>query len=176
MHLMKQQLRTGWQRNLVTLGPSIFLGLTLLVSGSGKILIIEELPGQLEFIDVLLGPFYIPTMVYLIVHCLPWTEIALGALLLLGIFPRIAPALCLPLTAGFMASNSYALSQGMEQFPTCACCFGKWEGLLGAMSPLQALCFDIVLFCLALVILLFHPRGFLDSRPWFIKKKKEEFA
>ena len=50
----------------------------------------------------------------------------------------------------------------------------KWEVLLGAMSPLQALCFDIVLFSLALIILLFHPRRVLHSRPWFIKNRKEE--
>ena len=171
---MKQQSKTGWQRNLVTSGPSIFLGLTLLASGTGKALIFGELPGELEFIDVLLGPFYTPTTVYLIFYCLPWAEIALGALLLLGVFPRIAAALCLPLTIGFMASNSYALSRGIEQFPTCAHCFGKWEILFGAMSPLQALCFDIVLFSLALIILLFHPTGVLHSRPWFIKSRKEE--
>ena len=171
---MKQQSKTGWQRNLVTSGPSIFLGLTLLASGTGKALIFGELPGELEFIDVLLGPFYTPTTVYLIFYCLPWAEIALGALLLLGVFPRIAAALCLPLTIGFMASNSYALSRGIEQFPTCAHCFGKWEILLGAMSPLQALCFDIVLFSLALIILLFHPSRVLHSRPWFIKSRKEE--
>ncbi|OIP27839.1 MAG: hypothetical protein COY46_02835 [Chloroflexi bacterium CG_4_10_14_0_8_um_filter_46_9] len=171
---MKQQSKTGWQRNLVTSGPSIFLGLTLLASGTGKALIFGELPGELEFIDVLLGPFYTPTTVYLIFYCLPWAEIALGALLLLGVFPRIAAALCLPLTIGFMASNSYALSRGIEQFSTCAHCFGKWEILFGAMSPLQALCFDIVLFSLALIILLFHPTGVLHSRPWFIKSRKEE--
>ena len=124
---MKQQSKTGWQRNLVTLGPIIFLGLTLLASGIGKALTFGELPGQLEFIDVLLGPFYTPTTVYFIVHCLPWAEIALGVLLLAGVFPRIAAALCLPLTIGFMASNSYALSQGTEQFSTCGHCFGKWE-------------------------------------------------
>ena len=35
---MKQQLKSGRQRTLVTLVPSIFLGLTLLASGSGKVL------------------------------------------------------------------------------------------------------------------------------------------
>ena len=170
MHIMKQQLKTGWQRNFIALGPSTFLGLTLLASGTGKI------PGQTEFIDALLQSFWTPTMAYLIGYCLPWGEIALGILLLLGVLPRIAAALCLPLTAGFMASNSWAVSQGVEQFPECAYCFGIWEELLGAMSPLQALCFDIVLFCLALVILLFHPSGFLDFRPWFIKRKKAEFG
>jgi uncharacterized membrane protein YphA (DoxX/SURF4 family) len=98
-----------------------------------------------------------------------------GGFLLLGVFTRIAAALCLPLTIGFMASNFWAVKHGIEQFPTCAYCFGIWEELLGAMSPLQALCFDIVLFGLALVILLFHPSRFLDFRPWIIRRKREEF-
>ena len=153
---------------LLALSP-LFLGLTLLASGSGKV------PGQTEFIDFLLQSFWTPTIAYLTGYCLPWVEIVLGSLLLLGVFTRIAAALCLPLTIGFMANNSWALSQGMTQFPTCAYCFGKWEELLGAMSPLQALCLDIVLFCLALVILLFHPSGFANFRHWFIKRKEEEF-
>ena len=173
MHFMKQPLKTGWQRNLVVFGPSIFLGLALLASGSGKIFG-QTISGQTEFIDILLQSFWTPTMAYLISYCLPWAEIALGVLLLLGVFSRIAAALCLPLTFGFMASNAWALSQGIEQFPACAYCFGKWEELLGVMSPLQALCFDIVLFCLAIVILLFHPSGFLNFRPWFVKRRGQK--
>ena len=152
-------------RGLVVLGPSVFLGLTLLLSGSGK------LPGQAEFIDVLLQSFWTPPLAYFIGYCLPWVEVTLGVLLLMGSFSRIAAGLCLPLTAGFMANNSWALSQGIEQFPQCGHCFGVWEELLGAISPLQALCLDIVLFCLALIILLFHPGSFLSSRPWFIKRR-----
>jgi len=43
-----------------------------------------------------------------------------------------------------------------------------------AMSALQALCLDIVLFGLALIILLLDPTDVLHSRQWFIKNKKEE--
>jgi len=149
----------------VILGSSLFLGLTLLVSGSGK------LPGQTEFIDALLQSFWTPPLAYFIGYCLPWVELTLGVLLLIGVFPRIAAGLSLPLTAGFMANNSWALSQGIEQFPQCAHCFGIWEEWLGSISPLQALCLDVVLFCLALIILLFYPGGFLSFRPWFIKRK-----
>jgi uncharacterized membrane protein YphA (DoxX/SURF4 family) len=152
----------------VILGSSILLGLTLLVSGIGK------LPGQAEFIDALLRSFWTPQVAYFIGYCLPWVEVALGVLLLIGVFPRIAAALSLPLTAGFIANNSWALSQGIEQFPECAYCFGIWEEWLGSISPLQALCFDIVLFCLALIILLLHPAGFLTFRPWFVKPKEGE--
>ena len=152
----------------VILGSSIFLGLTLLVSGSGK------LPGQAEFIDALLQSFWTPQIAYFIGYCLPWVEVVLGVLLLIGVFPRIAAGLSLPLTAGFMANNSWALSQGVEQFPQCAQCFGIWEEWLGSISSLQALCIDVVLFCLALIILLLHPAGFLTYRPWFIKRKRGE--
>lgn len=149
----------------LSLGSSLFLGLILVVSGSGKI------PGQTEFIDALLQSFWTPPVAYFIGYCLPWVEIALGVLLLLGIFPRIAAALCLPLTAAFMANNSWALSQGVEKFPQCGYCFGILEEWLGSISPLQALSFDVVLFGLALIILLLHPGGFLTYRPWFIKQK-----
>jgi len=168
MGVMKQQIESRWQRLLINLGPSIFLGLVLLVAGSGK------LPGQTEFIDTLLTSFWTPSIAYLIGYCLPWAEVILGVLLLLRVFPRIAAALSLPLTAGFIANNSWALSQGVEQFPQCGQCFGIWEELLGAISPLQALYLDIVLFGLALIILLFHPSGFLNFRPWFIKRKGGE--
>lgn len=149
----------------MVLGPSIFLGLTLLVSGSGK------LPGQVEFIDALLQSFWTPPVAYFIGYCLPWVEVILGLLLLTGSFARIAAGLCLPLTAGFMANNSWALNQGMEQFPQCDYCFGVWEKFLGTISPLQALGLDILLFCSALTILLFHPAGYLSFRPWIIKYK-----
>lgn len=164
---MKQQVKSGWQRGLVSLGSSIVLGLILLVSGSGKV------PGQTEFIDALLKSFWTPPLAYVISHYLPWVEIVLGVLLLIGVLPRIAAVLCLPLIAGFIANNSWALSQGMEQFPQCGYCFGIWEEFLGAISPLQALCLDIVLLGLALTILLFHPGGFLSFRPWFSKQKGE---
>ena len=168
MSLAKQQVRSEWQRALITLGPSIFLGLILLAGGTGKV------PGQTEFIDALLGSFWTPAVAYLIGYCLPWIEVILGVLLLLGVLPRIAAALSLPITAGFIANNGWALSQGMEQFPHCAECFGIWEKFLGAITPLQALCLDIVLLGLALIIVLFHPSGFLSYKPWFIKQQGGE--
>ena len=148
------------------LGSSIFLGLVLLVSGIGKI------PGQTEFIDALLGSFWTPAVAYFIGYCLPWVEIVLGVALVIGVFPRIAAGLCLPLIAGFMANNSWAISQGKE-FEECGC-FGIFEKFFGAMTPAQALGLDIVLFVLALIILLLHPGGFFNFRPWFIKHKGEQ--
>jgi uncharacterized membrane protein YphA (DoxX/SURF4 family) len=156
-----------WRRDLIALGPSTFVGLTLFISGVGKI------PGQTEFADLLLKSFWTPTMAYLIAHALPVGEIILGLFLVFGIFPRIAAGLCLPLLIGFMANNSLAISRGMEEFPSCSC-FGVWETLFGIVTPMQAMVYDVVLLMLAVIILVFHPTGFWHFRPWLIKKRKEE--
>jgi len=154
------------RRNPIVLASAILVGLTLLVAGTGK------LPGQAEFADALPGSFLTPTVAYFISYALPWLEISLGVFLVLGMFPRIAAALCLPLITGFIANNSWALINGIDEFAKCAQCFGIWEELLGSLSPLGALIIDIVLFCLALVVLLFHREDFLRFQPWFIKRKK----
>ena len=147
-------------------GSAILAGLTLLVAGTGK------LPGQTEFVDALLKSFWTPAVAYVIGYCLPWLEVGLGILLLLGLFPRIAAVLCLPLTAGFMANNSWALIHGIEKFPECGFCFGIWEEFLGALSPLGALVLDIVLLGLALIVVLLYQGDFLTFQPWFIRRKK----
>ena len=115
---MKRWLVSRPRMNLysVVVGAAILLGLTLLVSGIGKI------PGQTEFIDALLKSFWTPAVAYFIGYCLPWVEASLGFFLLLGLFPRIAAALCLPLIVGFVTNNSWALINGVEKFPECAYC------------------------------------------------------
>jgi uncharacterized membrane protein YphA (DoxX/SURF4 family) len=158
--------RSKWQDYVVILGPRIFVGLVFVVSGIGKT------PGQTEFVDVLLGSFWSPTMAYLIGHCLPWAELVLGLVLLGGIYPRIASALCIPITIGFMTSNCWALSQGVAEFSTCGYCLGIFEDLFGALSPLQALLVDILLLCFAIIILLYHPGRFQDFRPSLLEKNE----
>ena len=152
----------------VVLVSSILLGLTLLTSGTGKV------PGQTEFIDALLNTLWTPAVAYFVGYLLPWAEIVMGVLLLLGIYPRIVAALCLPLTAGFAGNNIWALLNGVEEFPECMYCFGIWEEFFGALSPTDALIVDVVLFCLALLILVLHRESFLEFRPWFIKRRGTE--
>jgi putative oxidoreductase len=166
MGFLKPQLKSRRQRILVIFIPCILLGLVLLVSGAGK------LPGQAEFVDVLLGSFWAPPVAFFISHVLPWIEVVLGAVLLLGVFPRIAAALSLPLLAGFMANNAWAISQG-EQFGQCGC-FGIFEELFGDMTPVQALGMDIALLFLALTIIILHPAPFLSFQSWFAKRKGEQ--
>lgn len=155
-------------KHFIVVLSAVLAGLTLLVSGTGK------LPGQTEFIDALLKSFWTPPAAYFIGYYLPWIEACLGVLLLFGLFPRIAAALCLPLIIGFIMNNSWALINRVEKFPECAYCFGIWEEFFGALSPVGALVLDIVLLGLILIVLLLHKEDFFTFRPWFIRRKKGE--
>ena len=155
------------KRRWVIIGSAILAGLILLVSG------IVKLPGKTEFANVLLESFWTPGVAYFIAYSLPWVEICLGALLLLGILWRIAAAFCIQLFLGFMANNSWALNEGIDKFPACAHCFGKLENYLGSLSPLGALIFDVVLLLLVLGVLLLNKEGFLTVSPWFIRRREE---
>jgi putative oxidoreductase len=163
--MKRPQFKHRWQRILIIVVPCVLLGLVLLVSGTGKI------PGQAEFADVLLGSFWTPSVAFLIAHVLPWVEVVLGAVLLLGVFPRLAATLTLPLIVGFMANNIWAISQGKE-FGQCGC-FGIFEELFGAMTPVQSLGMDIVLILFAVTVIVLHPAPFLSFQSWFRKRKGE---
>jgi len=147
----------------------MLLGLTLIVSGTAKI------PGQVEFADALLKSFWTPALARFISDYLPWIELFIGIFLLLGLFPRIIAALCIPLIIGFIANNSWALNKGIDKFSECAC-FGVLEEYLGHLSPLGAFILDIVLFVLTLVVLIFDKRGFTTFQPWFIRREKGEIS
>jgi uncharacterized membrane protein YphA (DoxX/SURF4 family) len=166
-------------RSIISLVASIILGLILGFAGIGKILGIGEMPGQaLAFLsEVLPGFLFTPEVAYfigyvLLPYIIPAAELALGIFLLLGIWPRLMAVLSLPLTMAYMADNSWLISIGMKEFPSCAC-FGIWEKMFGTLTPLQSLCIDIGLFLLALTIIFAHPGGFLASPAWATSLSKK---
>jgi uncharacterized membrane protein YphA (DoxX/SURF4 family) len=162
-----------WQWIVIIVLPCVLLGLMMLVAGIGKLPGLSDLgtfPGQTEFFDVIFGPIW-PTVAYFINHILPWVEVVLGLALVLGIYPRIAAVLTLPLIAGFMTSNIWAISHG-RTFGDCGC-WGIFESLFGNTTPLQALGMDIALLIFAIVIILYYPAPFLSFQSWFRKRKGE---
>jgi uncharacterized membrane protein YphA (DoxX/SURF4 family) len=174
MGIRKPPLKSRRQRVLIVIIPCLFLGVVLLIAGIGKLPGLSDklgaFPGQTEFLDEVFGPLW-PTVAFFINNILPWMEVVLGLALVLGIFPRIAAVLTLPLIAGFMTSNTWAISHG-KAFESCGC-FGIFAKLFGSMTPWQALGLDIILLFLALTIILLHPAGFLTFRWWFSKRKGE---
>ena len=161
-------IKSQWRKTSVTIGPMLFLGLVMLIAGIGKV-IAGTSAGETEFFDRLF-PFYGPAMSSFISNVLPWMEVVLGVALLLRIWPRIAALISLPLLAGFISNNAYAISQG-ETFPECGYCFGVFEKLLGSPTPIQALSIDIAMFIAALIVIFFQKDGFFALRPWFFKRR-----
>ncbi len=171
-------------RNIVSLVAILVIGLTFLVSGTGKIFGLEEVPEQVVgFINTLIPSFMLtPETVYflyhiLIPHLIPWAELLLGLLILIGFMPRLMAVLYIPLLASFLGTNIWSISQG--RFSTCADCFGMWERIFGALSPVQSLIYDIVLFCCALIVIFVYPDNFFSSRHWlteFARKSRPVVA
>ncbi|MBM3142835.1 MAG: redoxin domain-containing protein, partial [Chloroflexi bacterium] len=171
----------GKTRARISLVAGILIGLTFLVSGTGKIIGVEETPAQVvDFISHFLPAVFItPATIYFlfyifIPHIMPWAEVILGTCLLIGFLPRLMAVLCLPLLLAFMGTNMWSIIQG--GYATCASCFGIWEKYFGSLTPTQSLIYDLVLFAFAIVIIIFHPGGFLSSRKWLVKGKKFDLA
>lgn len=168
-------------RDIITMVASIFVGLTLLISGTGKLLEFGMIPGQTaEFIGFILPDALLtPTTVFfiydiLIPYIIPVLELALGVSLLMGFVPRLVATICIPLTWIFMANNVFSISRGINKYDECPC-FGIWGKIFGTMTPVQSLIYDIVLFGLALVIIFIYTGGFLQSNNWLrnLRKKKQ---
>jgi hypothetical protein len=101
------------------------------------------------------------------------TSITIVPMLSLALILLIASILSLPIIAGFISNNAYAINQGETAFPQCVYCFGIFEKPLGSLTPIQSLPIEIAMFVAALNVILFHSSGFLSFRPWFIKLKAE---
>lgn len=166
---------------IVSLVACILIGVTLVFSGTGKLLEFGEMPGQTaEFIGRVIPDAWLTSnvvfLIYdvLIPYVIPVVELVLGILLLIGFVPPLMAVLCIPLTLLFMANNIFSISVGLDKYPSCAC-FGIWEKIFGTLTPGQSLIYDIVLFALALVIIFVYPNGFLRSQDWLrnLGKKKE---
>ncbi len=171
--MKKPQLNSRLRWIVIIVIPCILLGLMMLVAGIGKLPGLTELgtfPGQTEFFDVIFGPLW-PTVAFFITDILPWVEVVLGLALVLAIYPRIAAVISLPLLAGFMTSNIWAIAHG-ETFGSCGC-WGVFESLFGNTTPIQALGMDIVLLFFALIIIFWYPAPFLSFQSWFRKRKGE---
>jgi len=165
-------------RATISLVAGILIGLTFLISGSGKVFGYGEMPVQtMQFIGSILPDAWLTPGLALFMgdiffpYIIPWTELCLGVLLLLRMWPRFFAAITLPLAAAFMANNAWYISQGRTKFTPCEC-FGIWEKYLGTLTHVQSLYIDIVLFVLALTIVIIHPDEFFSSPPWLAKLQK----
>ena len=157
-------------RSIISIAACTLIGLILLFAGVGKLAEFGTIPGQTEFLDKFIPDFLMtPDFarfigLYFIPWILPIIEVLMGAGLIIGIWPRLLAILTIPLTLAFMANNAYAISQGIEEFPECAC-----FGILGSLTPMQSMYLDIGMFILAIIILIMHPLPFFSHQIWINK-------
>jgi peroxiredoxin/uncharacterized membrane protein YphA (DoxX/SURF4 family) len=147
----------------------LLIGFTFVASGTGKLFGDMETPAQImAFInamipEALLTPLFIDFVYKILVPVVfPWAELILGIALLIGLMPRLAAALSLPLIAAFMATNIWTIATG--EYSQCASCFGIWEKIFGYLTPYQSLGIDIILGLLALCVIFLQPGRFLSNR------------
>ena len=143
----------------------IILGLIFLAAGLGKLL------NQTESFVIFVFPEFLPTALdRFILRWLPSIEIAIGALLVVGIAARLISSLALTLVACLIANIGILLIQGFGDKP-CGC-FGAAERWVQyRLSVAGALYIDVVMLILGLVVLFFYRGSFVNPYPWFLRRR-----
>ena len=156
-------------KDILSLVAGLLIGFTFVASGTGKLFGDMETPAQvMAFInamipEALLTPLFIDFVYKILVPVVfPWAELILGIALLIGLMPRLAAVLTLPMIAAFMATNIWTIATG--EYSQCASCFGIWEKIFGYLTPYQSLGIDILLGLLALCVVFLQPGRFFSSR------------
>jgi len=147
-------------------GASIILGLVFVIAGLGKLL------GQAESFDTIFNPFPdVLSQVFtgIILTWLPYIEIVLGLLLILGVFARLLSLFSAVLVFGFIVNNSWLLSRGLGYEP-CSC-LGIVESIIQVeLSSTGALYMDVAMLALVVVISYCYQGRFLSIYPWFLRR------
>lgn len=131
-------------RQWVGILASIFLGITFIVAGSGKLLT--------PVVEAEIPQFFVILLII--------AELGVGVLLVAGVFVKPTASCSLFLIACFIISNILMKIIGLEE---CLSCFGA----MGKLSTSQALMIDGIMVALAVTILVFYPGRFFNKRPWF---------
>lgn len=135
----------------------LFTGGTLLLAGMGK------LPERMQFIDLVAAYHVLPYPIAVVYGTvLPWIEIIVGSLLVVGVFIRLAAILIIPLMTSFIIANSISLYRGKI---VCDSCFG---GIIIAIPTPVALLLDFLLLGLVTCILRYN------CRPWDFRRSHEK--
>lgn len=157
------QVRQVLSHHYLTLATRIGLGGIFIFAGVAKLPYLDRFAWSVNEYGIL--PY---SLAKGYAYSLPGLEVALGILLVLGLFLRFSALISILVTLSFIIANSVALAQG-ETIPYCYC-FGDVRPLL--MRHSLSLGIDIVLLAMAFQIL-FHRRDFLALGPWLSQRAAE---
>ena len=129
----------------------LVIGLTLIFSAAGA------LPHQAEFVSAVQGHGLLPGLLANVYgSVLPWLEMLIGALLVVGLFTRFAAGVTLLMVISFLVANGTSVYHSVKNWSASCGCF-HWV----TVRTGDALIIDIVLMVFA-VLLLLHPQGLLS--------------
>ena len=141
----------------------IILGIIFVAAGFGKLL--TEVEGFTMIFNPFPG-FLASAFADAIFIWLPYLEIVIGLLLILGILPKPMAVLSAVLIAGFITDKAWLLSQGLGYEP-CTC-FGILDRILGVeLSTSDSLYLDIIMLALVLIVVFWHRSNFFNIYPQF---------
>ena len=135
----------------------ILLGMTFVVAATGKLMM-----GSMAFNLYAFPSFVPPALAEAIYISLPYVELIVGILLILGVAVKFAVSLSGLLIIGFTVSNILLINMGVED---CASCFG----VAGSIAPTAALVFDGMMAVLVAVTLLCSRGSFFNMTPWIFE-------
>ena len=150
----------------LTLALRIGLGGVFVIAGYGKLYDIGVFAGAVQMYDIL--PHSLATAYG---YTLPFVELIIGILLILGIFLRVSAGISILTTVSFVIAKSITLARGAN--PPC-CCLPWFEMLCS-----QSLAIDFAMIAAAVQIL-FHRGEFLVLGPYIyrivrrLKRKPDE--
>jgi len=135
---------------------TILLGMILAVAGIGKLL-----SGTTGFDAYLLPSFLPEALTGAAYTAIPYIEIAVGLLLIIGVGVKFATSISAGLITCFAASNLYLLSVGVG---TCGDCFG----VAGGLTVYAALVIDGAMALMVTVIFLSNKGSYFNIIPWYL--------
>jgi len=152
-------------RYWISLAAAVVLAVVFLTAGVGKLM------GQSAFLLNVSSFVLNERLAGAIASWLPWVELVLGAVLLIGFTPQLAGGVATVLVGAFIFHNTWMVSHGWGYQP-CGC-LGVLDKLFqGKLSTVGSLYLDIGLFALALTVYFAYPGRLLNTRPWFLGRGK----
>ena len=135
------------------------LGMLFIVAGVGKLFYQSSSFAAAPFIETLPGGMLFYT-------ALPYIEIVIGSLLVIGLLVKFAAASAGVLIIMFASSSLYLVSIG-KGFDLCGC-----FGMAGRLNYISALGLDVVMAGMVAIIFICHRGGYFNMTPWYLDDNK----